>query len=183
MNRAIIISMLIFGFWGQKGQCQAIDTLLTRDRFLGIRPGETTFKKAEAILRKCSYKNPSLNFKSILWSNGESSTLYIHRYYIRIDSSKLEVTLSGYSTVGKIRIASEGKTNLSYRGLTLGRSRIGEIDLTAGEWESITDNGEKYLIHEFQGIQIEIPGDSLDVLNDRWKMRSIDRITLTKASK
>ena len=178
--------MLIFGFWGQKGRCQAIDTLLTRDRFLGIRIGVTTFKNAEIILMKYSYKDPSLSFKSIHWSFGGNSTLFIHHYYINIDSSKLDVTLYGYDTVDRIQIISQGQTNLSYHGLTLGRSGIGDIELTGENWERIVPidaDGKKYLTHEFDGIRIGIPDDSLGVSNDSWRTRKIDRIILTKEPK
>jgi hypothetical protein len=184
MNRAIIISVLIFVCFEQKGQCQPTDTLLTHDRFLGIRIGETNFKSAGTILKEYSYKDPMLNFRNIHWRNGGHSTLFIHHYYIKIENSKLQVTLYGYATVDRIQIISQGQTTLSYQGLTLGRSRIGDIKLTGDNWESIVDaDGKKYLTHEFGGIRIDISGDSLDVLNDRWRTRKIDRITLTKERK
>lgn len=184
MNRGFFIVTLIFIAACHEGSCQVGDTLITSRQFMGIRLGETSFKEAGAILNPYAYKTPKLHFKSIRWRDGGCMTLFTHRYVVKIKRSKLEVTLYGYSNVGRIRISAQGKTRLSYHGLLLGRSRIKEMAFTGTGWEPGADiDGNAFMMNQFNGITVYVAGDSLDIQKHSWSKQRIKKITLTNAGK
>jgi hypothetical protein len=180
MDRLATILVLIL--FGQGAIGQKSDTLITHNQFIGIKLGETNFKDAADILKAYSYKEPILNFRSIKWRDGGCTTLRTHHYFVKIEKSRLAVILYGYTTVDRIRISSNTRTKLSFHNLTLGASRIRDIEFADDKWEeTIYANGKVYLTNEFKGIKIDIPGDSLDVENKNWINKKINQITLTKA--
>lgn len=184
MIKGIIIRMLIFIAACHSGHCQAVDTLITSRQFMGIRLEKTSFKDAGAILNQFSYKEPKLNFRSIRWRDGGCSTLFIHHYFVKVKGSKLHVTLYGYGAVSRIQITAQGKTGLSYMGLRLGRSRIGEIQFTGTGWEPGADsNGNPFLRNQFNGIRVDVAGDSVDIQKHNWSKQRINKITLVSASR
>jgi hypothetical protein len=177
------ISPLIFACLviAQSGFCQKPDTIISPHQFMGIRLGETDFKNAGEILKRYSYKEPKLLFRSIRWRNGGHSTYSIHHYFIRIKHSKLQVVLYGYKSVLGIEISCSSRTNLSFQNMVLGRSRIKDIELDQNAWKrTIDSNGETYLGNDFKGITISIPGDTLDIGSRKWSNKRINRIKLSK---
>lgn len=184
MNKRITIGMLIFFAACNSAYCQAVDTLITSRQFMGIRLERTSFKEAGAILSQFSYKEPKLNFRSIRWRDGGCSTLFIHHYFVKVKRSKLHVTLYGYGSVSRIQISAQGKTGLSYLGLRLGRSRIGEVQFTGAGWEpGVNSNGDSFVMNQFNGIRVDVAGDSVDVQKHDWPKQRINKITLVSASR
>lgn len=179
VNKGSMIVMLVVVAACSCAYCQAGDTLITSGQFMGIGLEKTSFKEAGAILDQFGYKEPKLNFRSIRWRDGGCSTLFIHHYFVKIKRSKLHVTLYGYGSVSRIQISAQGKTGLSYMGLRLGRSRIGEIQFTGTGWERVTDaGGNSFLRNHFNGIRVDVAGDSVDVQKHNWPKRRINQITL-----
>jgi hypothetical protein len=171
--------MLVFFAACNSAYCQAGDTLITSGKFMGIRLEKASFKEAGEFLNQFAYKAPKLNFRSIRWSDGGSSTLFIHHYFVKVKRSKLHVTLYGYGSVSRIQITAQGKTDLSYMGLRLGRSRIGDIQFTGTGWEPVMDaGGNSFLRNQFKGIRVEVDGDSIDLQKHNWSKQRINRITL-----
>ncbi|HEX2684548.1 MAG TPA: hypothetical protein VHL77_11470 [Ferruginibacter sp.] len=182
VNKAFMIVMLVFIIACNSAYCQAGDTLITSGQFMGIKLEQTSFKEAAAILNQFAYKAPKLNFRSIRWRDGGCSTLHMHHYFVKVKRSKLHVTLYGYGSVSRIQISAQGKTGLSYMGLRLGRSRIGEIQFTGTGWERVTDvSGNSFLRNQFNGIRVDVAGDSVDVQKHNWPQQRINQITLIGA--
>jgi hypothetical protein len=146
------------------------DGTVTRSGFLGISLKTTTFEQADSLLTHKSFKEPNRYFKSILFSNGTSSTLNLPSYFVSIGKSEIKITLKGYSTVGRILISNiKSGGDVRYKDIVLGQTKVSDIPSIKGKnWTESEDvDGNVSLTINYKGIEVGVDPNSTVQLLDR----------------
>jgi hypothetical protein len=155
--------------------CFTIQTLpddgtVMSSAFLSISLRKTTFEQADSVLSSRSFKAPIKYFKSILFSDGTSSTLNLPSYFVRIGKSDIKITLKGYSAIGQLHISNiTSGGEVRYKEITLGQTKVSDIaSIRDKDWTESKDiDGNTHLTIKYKGIRVGVDPNSIEKLMDR----------------
>jgi hypothetical protein len=184
MNRMNVCFILAYLSLPLNGNAQEDSVVFNQREFLGVTVGLTKFAEVAPHWERYAYAKPIIRWRSIKWRDGGHSMLWMHDYFLKIGKDKLQVSLVGYGTVDAIRIQCNGATALKYKDLTLGKTRVEELEFDQSAWELRTDADKgTFLAREYEGILIEVPGVLSDTIQHRESKLFKTRIKQVKISK